>query len=246
MRSGNNHSSKWRDRERLGFSLVEILVVIGIIAMLIGLLLPSLARAREQANKIKCASNLRNLTTALNGYLNDWKNVVFWRAPNLADDGVEFYVYGGREDANSSGPIQQGIFNSSFRPVRPIVRPLNLFMSNNYGVFQCPDDDSAVSFVPGQKDSNFGFVGTSYIFNCTGTVTGSAPPGGGFAGRRITRAKDSSNAILFFDACLMYDKKWHPNKKGNIAMADGHVVFDDIPMPGVSSPYNWGTFEENN
>jgi len=78
-------SSRNRAVPARAFTLVELLVVIGIIALLVSILLPSLSRAREQAKVVQCASNLRQLYAASQIYATLYKGYVL---PSRTASGV--------------------------------------------------------------------------------------------------------------------------------------------------------------
>src|SRR4051812_48195193 len=77
-----------RLKRNQAFTLVELLVVIGIIAVLIGILLPALGKARERAKTISCASNLRQLFQTARLYSTEYKDSFpfgfVWANENLA------------------------------------------------------------------------------------------------------------------------------------------------------------------
>ncbi|MFH0964262.1 MAG: DUF1559 domain-containing protein [Planctomycetota bacterium] len=90
---------------RRGFTLIELLVVMVIIALLVGLLLPALGRAREEARKTQCRSNLRQIGLAMQMYCNDnkgWTPVAYGWATRRTALMPEHYCLG-----NVSGPYGQ-------------------------------------------------------------------------------------------------------------------------------------------
>src|SRR5215213_8369210 len=94
-------SSPVRTSGSKGFTLVELLVVIGIIALLISILMPALTKAREQANRIKCASNVRQIVQACIMYSNNNKQGVYLWRYELYDDNLEpLFLQGFLTDTN--------------------------------------------------------------------------------------------------------------------------------------------------
>jgi prepilin-type N-terminal cleavage/methylation domain-containing protein/prepilin-type processing-associated H-X9-DG protein len=76
-----------RHHNRRGFTLTELLVVIGVIALLIGILLPTLSRAREASRKTQCLANLRTLGQAMHMYAQQFHdNLPNGNQPLMWDD----------------------------------------------------------------------------------------------------------------------------------------------------------------
>jgi prepilin-type N-terminal cleavage/methylation domain-containing protein/prepilin-type processing-associated H-X9-DG protein len=123
-------------RIRRAFTLVELLVVIGIIAVLISILLPALARARESARTIACASNLREIGQALAGYISENKGV--FPASNFYT-GLMVTSNGTTVTQAPSTPINGYVHWSSYLYGQTLTQNDARFQTTGgWEMFQCP------------------------------------------------------------------------------------------------------------
>jgi prepilin-type N-terminal cleavage/methylation domain-containing protein/prepilin-type processing-associated H-X9-DG protein len=83
-------SPRASSRPRRGFTLVELLVVVGVITVLLGLLLPSVNIARASGRRVECVSNLRQLGICSTLYVGD-HNGYYWRYKYLETEGVYWW-----------------------------------------------------------------------------------------------------------------------------------------------------------
>lgn len=203
-----------RRRRRSGFTLVELLVVIGIIAILVAILLPALQKARDHAMRAACLSNLRQLGQVAHLYAVDNKGWFPYRAPQ-APWPVQAMSQSSIP-ANSIGDMRPLWFK--YFPNHPIDRQLQ--------VFYCPTTEATDLLTrfggdnwpskPGFPGSSYYLTGYSYFGNYGDpNQTGLFPTVGGtpfIGGYRMMRKstvprKTSSHASLVLFADLLEDKR---------------------------------------
>jgi prepilin-type N-terminal cleavage/methylation domain-containing protein len=106
-----------KNRSGAGFTLVELLVVIGIIAVLISILLPSLTRARRQAETVQCQSNLRQVGLALLMYADE--NGGFLFPTSMGWDTQQVYY----QNSGDNGLISNGLYGGTNLVLNPANQP---------------------------------------------------------------------------------------------------------------------------
>lgn len=188
-------SRQVHSRQRAGFTLVELLVVIGIIALLVAILLPSLNRARESAQRVACLSNMRQLGLSMVMYTTDNKGK--FPFAGVENNPADWAYWEPNRDKNQSPLVkyQGGRFNEK--------------------LYQCPSDIMQSH----RKLGNGGIYPFSYTINWnigyySGRMGNVKPPPVGQYPPVIGRVQNSSKKIMFIDESweTVDDGCWAPER----------------------------------
>ena len=186
-------------RSRNAFTLVELLVVIAIITILLAILLPVLGRAREQARRVQCASNLRQITQAWMMYADSNQGLLPAAAPKIGTSAHDWLIW--------FKPLtQEKLDRSALAPY--IGRRLNPML------FRCPSDDWQ-SHKDLDGDTDFGPYYFSYSMNAR--LSNTFPQyntdiPGLYRPLKIIKIKNTPEKIVFIevDERVIRDGMWDP------------------------------------
>ena len=193
-----------------GFTLIELLVVVAIIALLVAILVPALNRAREEAKKVVCLSNLHQIGVAVHCYTNDNGGRMPGYRDDLSDAPVG-YLYASliyKAYLHDQFFLGGNTANDNGNP-----RKLNIYVSNAETVFRCPSDKGFLNVSPNDKwyprepvyDNLWNgwlLQGNSYLYNATPGVPRDAPRI--LAHRQMASLKQPARQVLMGDATLFY------------------------------------------